>query len=146
MKTDDILRAYILSSSLVFAWQAWTMLTWTSLVSATLDQCKLDCLGNTTSNLEAEAALDGGTWSVWATQRLVGPTEPAADLNASYPYAKAPFPLPFRRFCQLGCTFFFTGSPRRTSCSELCDSFYARNVSVEINDYAEKVRLTFRVC
>lgn len=137
MKPDGLLRVYLVPATLVLAWQAWT--TPTFLVSATLEQCHLDCAGNTTSELVADAAVNGGTWSVWDTQRLVGPTEPAPELNATYPFARAPFPLPFHSFCQLGCSFFFSGSPRTTTCGELCDDFYARNVSVGINDYAEKV-------
>ena len=128
---------------LALTWQVWTaVITSTILVAATLEQCKLDCAGNTTQEVAAEAALNGQIWSVWDTQRLVGPTQPAAELNATYPLAKAPFPLPFHSFCQLGCTYFFAGSPQNSTCSGLCDSFYARNVSVGINDYAEKVRQT----
>lgn len=137
MKSDDLLRAYLVPATLALAWQAWT--TPRLFVSATLEQCRLDCAGRTTSELVADAALNGETLSVWDTQRLVGPTEPAPELNATYPFARAPFPLPFHRFCQLGCSFFFTRSPRTTTCGERCDEFYARNVSVGINDYAEKV-------
>lgn len=129
--------------SFVFAWQVWTaVIASTVFVAATLEQCKLDCAGNTTQEVAAAAALNGQTWSVRDTQRLVGPTQPAAEQNATYPLAKAPFPLPFHSFCQLGCSLFFAGSPQNTTCSGLCDSFYARNVSVVINDYAEKVRQT----
>lgn len=145
MKTGILPQALALVTSVPLTWQAWTTVTSTVLVSATLEQCKLDCAGNTTEELVAEAALNGGTWSVWDTQRLVGPTKPAAELNATYPYAKAPFPLPFHSFCQLGCSFFFAGSPQNTTCTALCDDFYARNVSVGINDYAEKVRKCFGV-
>lgn len=143
MKPDGgLLRAFVVPTTLALAWQAWTTLTTsnsTLFVSATLEQCHLDCAGNTTAELVAEAALNGGSWSVWDTQRLVGPTEPASEVNATYPYARAPFPLPFHSFCQLGCSYFFAGSPQNTTCSGLCDDFYARNVSVGINDYAEKV-------
>lgn len=134
---DGLLKAYLVPATLALAWQALTaprLFVW-----ATLEQCRLDCAGNTTSELEADAALNGGTLSRWDTQRLVGPTEPAAELNATYPFARAPFPLPFYSFCQLGCSFFFAGSPQTTACGALCDEFYARNVSVGINDYAEKV-------
>lgn len=131
------------STPLALAWQVWTaVVTSTIFVAATLEQCQLDCAGNTTQEVAADAALNGGTWSVWDTQRLVGPTEPAAELNATYPLARAPFPLSFHRFCQLGCSYFFGGAPLDTTCSGLCDGTYARNVSVEINDYAEKVRRT----
>lgn len=142
MKPDGLLRTFVGPATLALALQAWSTTTTTStylFASATLEQCHLDCAGNTTSELVAAAALNGGTWSVWNTQRLVGPTEPAPDLNATYPYARAPFPLPFHSFCQLGCSFFFAGSPQNTTCSGLCDDFYARNVSTGINDYAEKV-------
>lgn len=144
MKLDGLLRTFVVPATLALAWQAWmTIKTTTSsnyfFVSATLEQCHLDCAGNTTSELVADAALNGGTWSVWDTQRLVGPTEPAPELNATYPYAMAPFPLPFHSFCQLGCSFFFAGSPQNTTCGRHCDDCYARNVSVGINDYAEKV-------
>lgn len=143
MSPDGLLRAFVVPGTLVLAWQAWTTrTTGTSsyfFVSATLEQCHLDCAGNTTADLMADAALNGRPWSVWDTQRLVGPTEPASELNATYPYARAPFPLPFTKFCQLGCSYFFAGSPRNTTCAGLCDDFYARNVSVGINDYAEKV-------
>lgn len=137
MKSDGLLKAFLAPVTLALAWQAWT--TPRLFVSATLEQCRLDCAGNTTSELVADAALNGGTWSVWDTQRLVGPTEPAPEVNATYPFARAPFPLPFFSFCQLGCSFFFAGSPRTTTCGALCDDFYARDVSVGINDYAEKV-------
>lgn len=136
MKSDGLLRAYLVPATLALAWHAWT--TPRLFVSATLEQCHRDCAGNTTSELVADAALNNGTWSVWDTQRLVGPTEPASEMNATYPFARAPFPLPFHSFCQLGCSFFFAGSPRTTTCGGLCDDFYARNVSVGINDYAEK--------
>lgn len=136
-------RLLPVGTPLVLAWQVWTaVITSTIFVAATLEQCKLDCAGNTTQEVAADAALNGRTWSVWDTQRLVGPTEPAAELNATYPLAKAPFPLPFYSFCQLGCTYFFAASPQNTTCSGLCDGYYARNVSVGINDYAEKVRRT----
>lgn len=140
MKSDGLLRAYLVPAALAVAWQAWT--TPGVFVSATLEQCRLDCAGNTTSELMADVALNGGTWSVWDTQRLVGPTEPAPDLNATYPFARAPSPLPFHNFCQLGCALFYSGSPQTTTCGALCDDFYARDVSVGINDYAEKVRDT----
>lgn len=139
---DGLLRGFVVPATLAFACQAWMTTTTTStylFVSGTLEQCHQDCAGNTTSELVADAALNGGTWSVWDTQRLVGPTEPAVDLNATYPYARAPFPLPSHSFCQLGCSFFFAGSPQNTTCGGLCDDFYAHNVSVGINDYAEKV-------
>lgn len=144
MKPDGLLRAFVVPATWALVWQAWMTAKTTTpsnyfFVSATLEQCHLDCAGNTTSELVADAALNGGTWSVWSTQRLVGPTEPAPDLNATYPYARAPFPLPFHSFCQLGCSFFFASSPQNTTCGGLCDDFYARNVSVGINDYAEKV-------
>ncbi|CAM9966952.1 unnamed protein product [Ectocarpus sp. 12 AP-2014] len=148
MKPDGgLLRAFVVPTTLALAWQAWTTITAsnsTLFVSATLEQCHLDCAGNTTAKLVADAALNGGSWSVWDTQRLVGPTEPASEVNATYPYARAPLPLPFHSFCQLGCSYFFTGSPQNTSCSGLCDNFYARNASVGINDYAEKARLECR--
>lgn len=137
MKPDGLLRAYLVPATLALALQAWT--TPCLFVAGTLEQCRLDCAGNTTSELVADAALNGGVWSVWDTQRLVGPTEPAAELNATYPFAWAPFPLPIHSFCQLGCSFFFAGWPRTTTCGALCDEFYARDVSVGINDYAEKV-------
>lgn len=140
MILEGLYKAFALPTSLALAWQAWVISTTSVHVSGTLAQCKLDCAANTTSDLEAAAALTGASWSVWDTQRLVGPTEPAPELNATYPYAKAPFPLPFPNFCQLGCNFFFAGSPQNTTCSGLCDGFYVRNVSVGINDYAEKVR------
>ena len=108
-------------------------------VSATLEQCQLDCEGSTTSDLVAQAAIGGGSWSVWDTQRLVGPTEPAPELNVTYPFVRAPFPLPYSRFCQLGCSFFFSGAPQNSSCCAMCDGVYARNPSVGISDYAEKV-------
>lgn len=144
MKHDGLLGSFLVPATLAVAWKAWTTTAPTSFlfVSATLEQCHLDCAGNTTSELVAEAALNGGTWSVWDTQRLVGPTEPAPELEATYPFAVAPFPLPFHRFCQLGCSFFFAGSPRNTTCGGLCDDFYARDVSVGINDYAEKARIS----
>ncbi|CAM9368201.1 unnamed protein product [Scytosiphon promiscuus] len=148
MSPDGLLRAFVVPATLALAWHAWT----TSLsspsslffVAANLEQCHLDCAGNTTAVLMADAALNGRTWNVWDTQRLVGPTEPASELNATYPFARAPFPLPSTRFCRLGCSFFFAGSPRNTTCAGLCDKFYARNVSVGINDYAEKARLECR--
>lgn len=146
MRPGGLFKAFALPTSLLaLAWQAWVFST-TPLIraSATLAQCKLDCAANTTGDLEAAAALTGASWSVWDTQRLVGPTEPAPELNATYPYAKAPFPLPFHNFCQLGCSFFFASAPQNTTCSGLCDEFYARNVSVGINDYAEKVRCGLR--
>lgn len=105
-------------------------------VSATVGQCKLDCAAvNTTSELVA-----GGSWSIWDTQRLVGPTRPSSQQNATYPYARSPFPLMPFDFCQLGCSFFFATSSQNTSCKERCDDYYARNVSVGISDSAEKVR------
>lgn len=142
MKQEGLLRAFVLPASLTLAWQVWTAtITSTLLVSATLEQCQLDCAGSTTAEMVDDIALNGGTWSVWDTQRLVGPTQPATELNATYPLAKASYPLPFHSFCQLGCSFFFAGSPKNmTFCVELCDDSYARNVSVGINDYAEKVK------
>ena len=120
MKGEGLLRAFLVPATLAAAWQAWSNVASTFLfVSATLEQCHLDCTGD--------------------PPRLVGPTEPAPELEATYPFAVAPFPLPFHRFCQLGCSFFFAGSPRTTTCGELCDDFYHRDVSVGINDYAEKV-------
>lgn len=110
-----------------------------SIATATLEQCKLDCASNTTVDLQAQAEKSGRYWSIWDTQRLVGPTEPAPNLNATYPYARAPLPLPYASFCQLGCSFFFSSAPQNTTCCALCDDVYARNVSVGISDYAEKV-------
>lgn len=140
MRLDTLLAPSSLPAFLASAWRAWTIVECTTVVAATLKQCHLDCTGDTTVDLEVEAAASGGTINVWDTQRLVGPTEPASELNATYPYAKAGFPLQYSSFCQLGCSFFFSGSPQNTSCSRLCDNFYARNVSVGINDLAEKVR------
>lgn len=104
-------------------------------VSATAAQCKLDCAAGGTAS---ESVL-GGSWSIWETQRLVGPTEPSTEQNATYPHARASFPLPFPSFCQLGCSFFFAGSPRNTTCKGRCDQYYASNVSVGISDFAQKV-------
>lgn len=135
-----LLQAFLISSVLILARHA----SYTSppFVSATVEQCKLDCAAeNKTREIEQESS-----WSVWDTQRLVGPTQPETELNATYPYAKAPFPLPSYSFCQLGCSFFFAGSPQNTTCKSRCDDHYARNVSVQINDYAEKVRSTEILC
>lgn len=128
------LRAFLLPNAIFLTRATWG--TMAPFASATVDQCQLDCAAEPTTSDSIS-----GTASMWYTQRLVGPTEPATELNATYPHAKAPFPLPFYRFCQLGCSYFFTDSPQNTTCKGRCDSFYARNVSVGISDYAEKVRL-----
>lgn len=85
--------------------------------------------------------------------RLVGPTRPSDSIDAlgtpiprrrSYPYHEASakdFDMP--RFCELGCTFFFTSSgagiPRSLLpsdksnldlCMERCDETYHYNVTV----------------
>lgn len=118
---------------------AWTTRDPLFIAMATLEQCKLDCAGNTTVDLQVQAEKSGRYWSIWDTQRLVGPTEPAPELNATYPYARAPLPLPYTSFCQLGCSLFFSGAPQNTTCCAFCDDVYARNVSVGISDHAEKV-------
>lgn len=130
-----LLEAAVLPGTFFLAWHAWGTLP--PLVSATVEQCKLDCAAEyTTSEI-----MNSSSWSMWDTQRLVGPTKPSVELNATYPHAKAPFPLPFYSFCQLGCSYFFSASPQNTTCKGLCDDVYARNVSVGISDYAEKVEL-----
>lgn len=132
MTLNGLLEVFVLPT-LILAWDAWGTLL--PLASATVEQCQLDCAAESTTG-DSSANL-----SMWATQRSVGPTEPETELNATYPYAKAPFPLPFYSFCQLGCSYFFAGSPQNTTCKSRCDDFYARNVSVGSSDYAEKVRL-----
>lgn len=134
MSPGIFLKAFLLQNTLFSTWGTWGMTA--PLASATVDQCQLDCAAESTTSDSIS-----GTATMWDTQRLVGPTEPATELNATYPHAKAPFPLPFHIFCQLGCSYFFTDSPQNTTCKGRCDNFYARNVSVGISDYAEKVRL-----
>lgn len=138
-KTTSTLLYPLLLQVVLVTQSAWMEINHMFIATATLEQCKLDCTGNTTVDLQTQARKNGRYWSIWDTQRLVGPTEPAPELNATYPYARAPLPLPCASFCQLGCSFFFSSAPQNTTCCALCDDVYARNVSVGISDYAEKV-------
>ena len=100
--------------------------------------------------------------------RLVGPTRPSDNIDAlgnpilrqsrSYPYHEASakdYDMP--RFCELGCTFFFTSSgagvPRSLLpsdksnldlCMERCDDTYRYNVTVGYSDILEMARLECR--
>lgn len=56
-------------------------------------------------------------------------------------------PNPFSRFCELGCSFFFssTSDPLHINeCTDKCDDFYKYNITVGYNDLLEVARLECR--
>jgi hypothetical protein len=72
------------------------------------------------------------------TPRLIGPRHPA---TRPHPFAIASYPTASKKFCQLGCQYWFFNRPNNITCKASCGSEYRYKVTVGYSDVAEEARL-----
>jgi len=65
----------------------------------------------------------------------------------TYSSLKTNIPNPYSKFCQIGCTYFFSDRSipiQLKTCTGKCDHYFRYNISVKYNDLAEMARLECR--
>eukprot|EP01038_Epipyxis_sp_PR26KG_P007444 gene7444-10144_t len=74
-----------------------------------------------------------------SSDRLVGPTRMTG--TQPHPWSITEYPTGFSGFCKLGCTLFFSETPRNSTCQNLCGYFYRYKVTSQYSDLAEEAKL-----
>lgn len=71
-----------------------------------------------------------------ASDRLTGPTK--MPKTRPHPFAIAQFPTKNDAFCMLGCQYFFSDYPTKSSCVAQCEYYYRYQLSVGYSDIIEE--------